>query len=177
MLQDGGLPMGAPAGVVLGHLASLHAAPLDAGRLARSLGLEPALGTTVRRLSGGQRQRLALAAAVVGRPELVFLDEPTAGLDPQARIAVWDVVRTLREAGVAVVLTTHLMEEAERHCDRLAIMDHGHLVAQGVPAELIAAHDADGIEDVFVAVTGMTIEEGGSIRDVKRQRRIARRLG
>jgi ABC-2 type transport system ATP-binding protein len=136
MLQDGGLPTGAPAGVVLRHLASLHAAPLDPARLAAVLGLEPVLRTTVRRLSGGQRRRLALAAAVVGRPELIFLDEPSAGLDPQARIAVWDLVRTLREAGVTVVLTTHLMEEAERLADQVVVVDAGRVVAHGSPAQL-----------------------------------------
>jgi ABC-2 type transport system ATP-binding protein len=133
MLQDGGLPTGARAGEVLRHVASLHAAPLDPLRLAAVLGLEPVLRTTVRRLSGGQRQRLALAAAVVGRPELVFLDEPTAGLDPQARSAVWELVRSLRAAGVAVVLTTHLMDEAERLADHVVVVDAGRVVAEGSP--------------------------------------------
>ncbi len=136
MLQDGGLPTGARAGEVLRHVASMHAAPLDPGRLAAVLGLEPVLGTTVRRLSGGQRQRLALAAAVVGRPELVFLDEPSAGLDPQSRGAVWGLVHTLRDAGVAVVLTTHLMDEAERLADHVVVVDAGRVVAEGTPAEL-----------------------------------------
>src|SRR3954452_23199659 len=103
LLQDGGLPTGARAGEVLRHVAALHAHPIEPARLAAELGLEPVLGTTVRRLSGGQRQRLALALAVVGRPEIVFLDEPTAGLDPQARLAVWSLVRSLPGAGVPVV--------------------------------------------------------------------------
>jgi ABC-2 type transport system ATP-binding protein len=141
MLQDGGLPTGARAGDLLRHVAALHARPLDPRALAATLGLEPVLRTTVRRLSGGQRQRLALAAAVVGRPELVFLDEPTAGLDPQARLAVWDLVRTLRVAGVAVVLTTHLMEEAERLADDVVVVDHGRVVARGTPAELTSGAD------------------------------------
>jgi ABC-2 type transport system ATP-binding protein len=141
MLQDGGLPTGARAGEVLGHVAALHARPLDPHRLAAALGLEPVLGTTVRRLSGGQKQRLALALAVVGRPHLVFLDEPTAGLDPQARLAVWSLVRSLREAGVAVVLTTHLMDEAERLADHVVVLDAGRAVAQGTPAELTAGAD------------------------------------
>jgi ABC-2 type transport system ATP-binding protein len=141
MLQDGGLPTGARAGEVLQHVAALHAAPLDPARLAAVLGLEAVLGTTVRRLSGGQRQRLALAAAVVGRPELVFLDEPTAGLDPQARLAVWELVRALREAGVAVVLTTHLMDEADRLADHVVVVDAGRVVAQGSPAELTSGAD------------------------------------
>jgi ABC-2 type transport system ATP-binding protein len=110
---------------------------------------------------------------------VLLLDEPTVGLDPNARRVVWERLDQLRaESGTTILVTTHLMEEAERHCDRLAIMDHGTLVAQGAPADLLVANDADTLEDVFVAVTGHAIEEeGGSIRDVKRQRRIAGRLG
>src|SRR5262249_57498169 len=92
--------------------------------------------TPVKRLSGGQQQRVSLAAAVIGRPELVFLDEPTAGLDPQARHATWDLIAGLRAAGASVILTTHHMDEAERLADHVAIVDHGHLVAKGTPAEL-----------------------------------------
>ncbi|MET7442279.1 ABC transporter ATP-binding protein, partial [Streptomyces sp. NPDC005568] len=95
-----------------------------------------ASSTTYRRLSGGQQQRLALAMAVVGRPELVFLDEPTAGLDPQARRATWDLVRDLRADGVSVILTTHHMDEAEELADDVAIIDAGRVVAQGSPDEL-----------------------------------------
>ena len=136
MLQDGGLPTGARAGEVLRHVAALHARPLPPADLLDLLGLSPHARTTVRRLSGGQRQRLALAAAVIGRPELVFLDEPTAGLDPQARLAVWELVGRLRTDGVGVILTTHLMDEAERLADHVAVVDGGHVVAQGSPAEL-----------------------------------------
>jgi ABC-2 type transport system ATP-binding protein len=141
MLQDGGLPTGALAGEVLRHVAALHAAPLDPGELAAILGLEPVLRTTVRRLSGGQRQRLALAVAVVGRPDLVFLDEPTAGLDPQARHAVWSLLRSLRAAGVTIIVTTHLMDEAERLADHVVVVDGGRVVAQGNPAELTSGAD------------------------------------
>jgi ABC-2 type transport system ATP-binding protein len=141
LLQDGGLPTGARAGEVLRHVAALHAHPVDPARLATDLGLEPVLRTTVRRLSGGQQRRLALALAVVGRPEIVFLDEPTAALDPHARLAVWDLIRSLREAGVAVVLTTHLMDEAERLADRVVVVDAGHVVAEGTPAELTSGAD------------------------------------
>ena len=136
MLQDGGLPTGARAAEVLRHVAAMHARPLPPGELLDLLGLAPHARTTVRRLSGGQRQRLALAAAVVGRPELVFLDEPTAGLDPQARHAVWALVGHLRADGVTVVLTTHLMDEAERLADQVVVVDGGRVVAQGAPAEL-----------------------------------------
>jgi len=141
LLQDGGLPTGARAGEVLAHVAALHADPVEPARLAAELGLEPVLRTTVRRLSGGQRQRLALALAVVGRPEVAFLDEPTAGLDPQARLAVWSLIGSLREAGVAVVLTTHLMDEAERLADRVVVVDGGRVVAEGTPAELTSGAD------------------------------------
>ncbi|WP_328295998.1 ABC transporter ATP-binding protein [Kineococcus sp. NBC_00420] len=136
MLQDGGLPSGVGALEALRHLAGLHTDPLDVDALAERLGLTSFAKTRVRRLSGGQRQRLATACALVGRPELVFLDEPSAGLDPQARLAVWDVVREVRAAGVAVVLTTHLMEEAERLADSVVVVDHGRAVATGSPDEL-----------------------------------------
>jgi ABC-2 type transport system ATP-binding protein len=92
----------------------------------------------VKKLSGGQRQRLALATALVADPELLFLDEPTTGLDPQARRALWDVIEGLRGRGRTVLLTTHYMEEAERLCDRVVIMDHGKVVAEGTPTELIS---------------------------------------
>lgn len=136
------------------------------------------LDRLARTLSGGMLRRLEIATALLNRPRVLLLDEPTVGLDPNARRVVWERLHALREqSGTTILVTTHLMEEAERHCDRLAIMDRGALVAQGTPPELIASHQASGIEDVFVSVTGRTIEEGGSIRDVKRQRRIAGRLG
>lgn len=136
MLQSGGVYAGARAEEMLRHTAALHADPVDVSLLVERLGLGSCGRTTYRRLSGGQRQRLALAMAVVGRPELVFLDEPTAGLDPQARHATWDLVRELRSDGVSVVLTTHFMEEAEQLADDVAIIDGGRVVAQGSPEEL-----------------------------------------
>ena len=102
-----------------------------------TLGLTEAARTTYRRLSGGQQQRLALACAVVGRPELVFLDEPTAGMDAHARIVVWELIDALRRDGVTVVLTTHQLKEAEELADRLVIIDRGVAVASGTPAELM----------------------------------------
>ena len=141
MLQDGGLPNGARAGEVLRHFAALHARPQPTGELLDLLGLTDHAGTTVRRLSGGQRQRLALAVAIVGRPELVFLDEPSAGLDPQSRLAVWSLVERMRADGVAVVLTTHLMDEAERLADQVVVVDAGRVVADGSPADLIGGED------------------------------------
>ncbi|MFE3765393.1 ABC transporter ATP-binding protein [Streptomyces sp. NPDC059104] len=136
MLQSGGVYSGARAVEMLRHVARLHAHPLDVDTLVERLGLGGCGRTPYRRLSGGQQQRLALALAVVGRPELVFLDEPTAGLDPQARRATWDLVRELRSDGVTVVLTTHHMDEAEQLCDEVAIMDAGRVIAHGSPEEL-----------------------------------------
>ncbi|HLR94477.1 MAG TPA: ABC transporter ATP-binding protein [Jiangellaceae bacterium] len=137
MLQEGaGMYPGAQPVEMLRHLAALHAHPLDVDLLADRLALERAGSTPIRRLSGGQRQRVALAAALVGRPELVFLDEPTAGLDPQTRHATWELMDELRSDGVTVVLTTHLIDEAERLSDHVGIIDQGRLVGEGSPAEL-----------------------------------------
>ncbi|MDX3688905.1 ABC transporter ATP-binding protein [Streptomyces europaeiscabiei] len=136
MLQSGGVYSGARADEMLRHVAGLHAHPLEVDALVERLGLGSCGRTTYRRLSGGQQQRLALAMAVVGRPELVFLDEPTAGLDPQARRATWELVRDLRADGVSVILTTHYMDEAEQLADDVAIIDGGKVIAQGPPEEL-----------------------------------------
>ncbi|HZG06277.1 MAG TPA: ABC transporter ATP-binding protein [Streptomyces sp.] len=136
MLQSGGVYPTVRAAEMLRHMAALHAHPLDVGALLERLGLDGCGRTPYRRLSGGQQQRLALAMAVVGRPELVFLDEPTAGLDPQARRAAWDLVRELRADGVTVVLSTHFMDEAEELADDVAIIDEGRVIARGSPEEL-----------------------------------------
>src|SRR6185295_18062723 len=119
-------------------------------------GLSGVARTPYKRLSGGQQQRLSLACALIGRPELVFLDEPTAGMDPQARRLVWDLVGALRRDGVSVLLTTHLMEEAEALADRVVIVDHGSVVAAGTPAELTSA-SGDEQELRFRARTGMDV--------------------
>ncbi|MFH9611804.1 ABC transporter ATP-binding protein [Streptomyces sp. NPDC017448] len=136
MLQSGGVYSGARADEMLRHMAKLHAHPLDVDALVERLGLGDCGRTAYRRLSGGQQQRLSLAMAVVGRPELLFLDEPTAGLDPQARRATWELVRELRGDGVSTVLTTHFMDEAEALADDVAIIDAGRVVAHGAPEEL-----------------------------------------
>ncbi|MDH6117218.1 ABC-2 type transport system ATP-binding protein [Kitasatospora sp. GAS204A] len=136
MLQSGGVYAGARAVEMLEHTAKLHAHPLDVPALVERLGLGSCGRTSYRRLSGGQQQRLALAMAVVGRPELVFLDEPTAGLDPQARRATWELVRDLRRDGVTVVVTTHYMDEAEQLADAVQIVDGGRVIAGGSPDEL-----------------------------------------
>ncbi|GAA4067546.1 MULTISPECIES: ABC transporter ATP-binding protein [Actinomadura] len=139
MPQSGGVPGTARAGEFLRLVASFHTRPLAPAALLDLLGLAAHARTPFRRLSGGQQQRLSLAVAVVGRPELVFLDEPTTGLDPQARHATWELVGRLRAAGVSIVLTTHHMEEAERLADHVVIVDHGRVVAEGSPAELTGA--------------------------------------
>ncbi|MFC5752765.1 ABC transporter ATP-binding protein [Actinomadura rugatobispora] len=139
MPQSGGVPGTARAGEFLRLIASFHSRPLDPAALLERLGLTGQARTPFRRLSGGQQQRLSLAVALVGRPELVFLDEPTTGLDPQARHSTWELVEELRGAGVSVVLTTHYMEEAERLADHVVIVDHGTVVAQGAPADLAGA--------------------------------------
>lgn len=136
MLQSGGVYAGARAEEMLRHTAKLHADPIDPALLIERLGLGSCGRTTYRRLSGGQQQRLALAMAIVGRPELVFLDEPTAGLDPQARRVTWDLVGELRADGVTVVLTTHFMDEAEQLADDVAIIDQGRVIASGTPEQL-----------------------------------------
>ena len=142
MLQSGGVYPGASAVEMLRHVASLYAHPLDVPGLVDRLGLGPTRRTPFRRLSGGQQQRLSLALAVVGRPELVFLDEPTAGLDPQARRATWELVEEMRGDGVTVVLSTHQMDEAERLADQVVVVDHGRVVAAGSPAALTSEHGA-----------------------------------
>jgi ABC-2 type transport system ATP-binding protein len=136
MLQSGGFPPAVPAGECLMTLSRFHVKPHDTAWLLDIVGLTGQAKTAYKRLSGGQQQRLSLAAAVVGRPELVFLDEPTAGMDPQARHATWDLISALRRDGVGVILTTHFMDEAERLADHVVIIDHGRVVADGAPAQL-----------------------------------------
>jgi ABC-2 type transport system ATP-binding protein len=136
MLQGSGAWSGVRALEMLRHIARLHAHPLDVTMLADRLGLHDCGRTPYRRLSGGQQQRLGLAMAVVGRPEVVFVDEPTAGMDPLARRTTWELLEELRADGVTVVLTTHYMDEAERLADRIHIIDQGRMIASGTPAEL-----------------------------------------
>lgn len=145
MLQSGGAWSGVRAEEMLRHVASLHAHPLPVPLLVERLGLADCGRTPYRRLSGGQQQRLALALAVVGRPELVFVDEPTAGMDPAARRTTWELLEELRTDGVTVVLTTHYLEEAERLADHVHIIDRGRLIASGSPFELTRAGGATSI--------------------------------
>jgi ABC-2 type transport system ATP-binding protein len=143
-----------------------------------TMGLEAFADRLARQLSGGMLRRLEVATALLTRPRVLFLDEPTVGLDPTARRLVWERLDALRDAErTTIVVTTHMMEEAERECERIAIMDLGRLGAQGTPAELKEQYGVPSLDDVFAEATGHEIEEGGSFRDVRRQRRISRRLG
>ena len=155
MPQTGGGYLGLRTGEMLRLVASFHRDPHSPAELLERLGLADVERTAIRRLSGGQKQRLSLAMAVIGRPELVFLDEPTAGLDPQARRATWDLVEALRRDGVSVLLTTHLMDEAEQLADHVVVVDHGRLVVEGSVAEL-TSHGAAG-QLRFTAVPGLDL--------------------
>ncbi|HEY7720211.1 MAG TPA: ABC transporter ATP-binding protein [Pedococcus sp.] len=150
MLQDGGLPNAARPLALLEHLARLYSAPRPVRQLAELLGIDRFAQTPVRRLSGGQRQRVALAAALVGAPDVVFLDEPSAGLDPHARLDVWDLVRSVAADGAAVVLTTHSFEEAERIADEIVIVAAGRVVAHGTLSELTTGRS---LEEVYFDLT------------------------
>ncbi|HEU5327657.1 MAG TPA: ABC transporter ATP-binding protein [Thermomicrobiales bacterium] len=155
MLQGDGLHPGLTAREILRLYAAFFPAPLNPEELLDRVGLRAAATTRCRRLSGGQKRRLALALALVGQPALVFLDEPTVGMDPQARLATWDIVRELRAAGTTIVLTTHLMDEAERLADRVAIVNHGRLVALDTPAAL--THDTTGGAVQLTAAAGLPV--------------------
>jgi ABC-2 type transport system ATP-binding protein len=136
MLQDGGLYPRLKPLELLRLFAAYYDDAEDPDALLDLVGLRESVGTPVRRLSGGQAQRLSLACALIGKPEIVFLDEPTAGMDPHARATTWRLVRNLRDRGVTVLLTTHAMDEAEQLCDRVAIIAGGRLAALGTPHEL-----------------------------------------
>ncbi|MEJ2111750.1 MAG: ABC transporter ATP-binding protein [Acidobacteriota bacterium] len=133
------------------------------------VGLTEKANSWVVKLSGGQRQRLAVGCALVGNPRLLFLDEPTTGLDPQSRRSLWDIIRKFRSEGKAVLLTTHYMDEAERLCDRVAIMDHGKIIAMGSPAELISGLGGEHIVEFSLAeeagATGLDLESLPAVRE------------
>lgn len=146
MIQGGGLPVMASAQALLDHVARLYATPWPPSELGELLGIDEFAATSVRRLSGGQRQRLALALALVGRPRLVFLDEPTAGVDIHGRDTIWDLIRGLRAGGTSVVLSTHVLEEAEALADHVVILDRGEVVASGSPEELTACEGESEVQ-------------------------------
>src|SRR5271157_3296719 len=144
-LQDTRFPEKQTVHELLRLFRSFYRGGVEPAEVLARVSLESKANSFVEQLSGGQQQRLAVAVALVGDPELLFLDEPTTGLDPQSRRQLWDVIRDLRDRGRTVVLTTHYMDEAERLCDRVAIIDHGKIIAQGSPAELIARLGGDHI--------------------------------
>ena len=160
MLQQGGVyPTAAPI-EVLRLFAAFYARPRDPDELLREVGLEGVARTRIRRLSGGQKQRLSLALAIIGCPEVLFLDEPTGAMDPQARRATWELIRDQQRRGVTVLLTTHFMDEAEHLADRVAIVDQGRLVALDSPRALIGASGLGaGIARIisFSAVPGLDV--------------------
>jgi ABC-2 type transport system ATP-binding protein len=153
MLQEGGLYPGLKPLELLRLFAAYYDDPEDPEAMLELVGLRDTAGTPVRRMSGGQAQRLSLACALIGRPQVLFLDEPTAGMDPHARATTWQLVRELRARGVTVLLTTHAMDEAEQLCDRVAIIAGGKLAALGSPAELTRYAAADEIW--FAATPGI----------------------
>ncbi len=142
--------------------AAFYKRPLPLGQIMDQCLLGPIRNRDHQKLSGGQRQRLLLALALIHDPDLVFLDEPSTGLDPQARRQVWEIVNAIKARGKTIVLTTHYMEEAETLCDQVAIMDEGRIVALDTPAHLMAAHCPDGqrdLETVFLHLTGKQLRE------------------
>ena len=153
MLQQDGLYPALTAREVLGLFAGYYKRPQRVDTLLERVGLTNAAKVRCRRLSGGQKRRLALAVALIGHPELLFLDEPTAGMDPQARLTTWEIIRDLKSNGVTIMLTTHLMDEAERLADRVAIIDHGRLIALDTPANLTGTENANIVR--FVAPAGL----------------------
>lgn len=138
---------------------SLYGRRVDAAQLLALVQLTEKAGAQVNELSGGQKQRFSIAVGLVNEPTVLFLDEPTTGLDPQARRNLWDLVRQINARGTTVVLTTHYMEEAEVLCDRIAVMDHARIVALDGTKALLAAHGATTLEDVFLNLTGHQLRE------------------
>lgn len=171
--QQATMPEDATVGELLRLYASIYSDPVPVGDLLHRFQLQEKARAMTRTLSGGQRQRLALALAIIGRPRVIFLDEPTTGLDPKARRDLWDMIAWLRDDGRAIVLTTHYMDEVERLCDRAVVLDYGHIVAEGTPGELIAAHGPESVIEMQLdgaefdavqlsrlpAVTGIKLEE------------------
>jgi ABC-2 type transport system ATP-binding protein len=173
MLQSGGVHPGIRPLEALRHAAALYPHPVDPGDVLERVGLVGRERRTWRQLSGGEQRRLALGLALVGRPQVAFLDEPTAGVDPQGRAAIREVVRRLRADGTTVVLATHDLDEAERLADRVVIVDRGRLIASGTPEELMRAGSGDEVR--FGAAPGLDLDGasglaarlGASVREVE----------
>jgi ABC-2 type transport system ATP-binding protein len=169
-LQASGFYPGLTLVELLEMFGVMYNVPVDPMAMLRSFNLEDKAKNKYDDLSGGQKQRFSIATTLVNHPRVIFLDEPTTGLDPQARINLWDLIREVQKQGVTIVMTTHYMDEAEQLCDRLAIVDQGKIISEGTPAELIKklldsgfkrhteVHAAT-LEDVFLNLTGRSIRE------------------
>ena len=153
MLQDGGLPNAMHPIPLLEHISTMYTDPYPVEELAERLGIDTFNGTTIRRLSGGQKQRVSLAAALIGRPDVLFLDESSAGLDPQSRNVVFDIIREQRELGTAIVLTTHLIDDAQKLADYVYIIENGTTVQEGTVSELIASDGTNRLQYTLDAPT------------------------
>jgi ABC-2 type transport system ATP-binding protein len=158
---------------ILTMFRSFFAHGRDPNDVLRVVSLEEKRNAWYEKLSGGQKQRLAVACALVGDPELVFLDEPTTGLDPQSRLQLWDVVESFKRGGRAVLLTTHYMDEAERLCDRVGIIDHGKTIALGTPRELIASLGGQDVIELTLAHGVLDQEAVSALPGVRGARRVA----
>jgi ABC-2 type transport system ATP-binding protein len=147
---------------LFGALYSVPKGALDArvDEMMEKVDLLEEAGRRAGKYSGGMKRRVSIAMALVNDPRILLLDEPTVGMDPQSRRAIWDFIMELRDKGKTVVLTTHYMEEAEELCDRVGIIDHGRLIALGSPTELKSKYGAKDLEDVFIQLTGRRIREG-----------------
>ena len=169
MLQDGGLYTTARPREMVAHLASLYDDPDDPRVLLEAVGIDPESRTPIRRLSGGEQRRVAAAAALVGRPALVFLDEPTAGLDSSGRRTFHDLLRDRVSAGLTVVLTTHLMDDVERLADRVVVMARGRDVASGTVADLVGADDSvafRGPKHLATATLESALPQGSTVTEI-----------
>ena len=155
---------------ILDMFSAMYGVTIDPMEMLREVELEDKAKNTVKQLSGGQKQRFSIATTLINKPKVIFLDEPTTGLDPQARIHLWDMIRKVNKAGVTLVLTTHYMDEAEQLCDRLAIMDHGKILNIGTPKSFIkdllktgfkkeVKPEPANLEDVFLNLTGRMLRE------------------
>jgi ABC-2 type transport system ATP-binding protein len=157
-LQEATLHGALTVAELVGLYRTFYPDPRPSGELLELVGLEQQRGVRFERLSGGQQQRLSIALALAGRPRAVILDELTTGLDPRARRRMWTTIEHLRDEGVTILLVSHTMEEVERLCDRVALIDSGRVVATGTPAGLVARTGAENLDDAFVALTGKELE-------------------
>jgi ABC-2 type transport system ATP-binding protein len=169
-LQTSGFYPGLKLVELIQLFAGIYNQPVNAMELLKLVNLEDKAKNKFKELSGGQKQRFSIATTLINKPKIIFLDEPTTGLDPQARRSLWDLIKDIRSKGITVILTTHYMDEAEQLCDRIAIMDEGKIIALASPDKLIDDLVASGferpkqvksanLEDVFIHLTGKEIRE------------------